>query len=352
MLHEMTIINFRNIERLHFSPGAGLNFILGDNGAGKSSLLESVEFLSRGRTFRSRLGRVLVREGALRLAVSATLGNGTRISASREISPSGGLVAQETRMNGQVATAQAEIAAALPVVVFHPGMRKQAQGEARYWRSVLDWGVFHVKPAFRVAWGSYRRALRQRNALLRDARAESDTMRHWNGQMAEQAGILDAERGEYAGQLVAEVEAKASEQGVPLRIVYFRGWAPGEDFRDLLEKEEARDRRVGYTRHGPHRASLLVLWEEAPAGERASGGQQKSIAMLLLLAQAGLFTRLTGRTCIVMIDDLAAEFDERRRDWLLGELEHIGQQVFVTATDGLTGFGGARRFHMKHGGLG
>ncbi len=349
MLREVAIVNFRNIERVDLSPAPGVNFIFGDNGAGKSSLLEAVDFLSRGRTFRTRLSRTLIREGNRELTVSAALEGGARLGSRRRVSGPG-VARAEIRMGGREAASQADMAAALPVTVFHTGAQRQAQSEAGHWRNVLDWGVFHVKPAFRAAWRNYRGALRQRNTLLREP-LPNGALGQWNEQLAKQAQILDSARSDYTEKLIAEVEASAAAQGKPLRVAYFRGWPAEEDLGRLLDKAETDDRRVGYTRHGPHRATLRLSWERTPASERASRGEQKNIAALLMLAQVRLFTELTGRRCVVMVDDLAAEFDERRQNWLLEELERTGQQVFVTSAEASLATNEARVFRMEGGRL-
>ncbi len=353
MLRELTVVNFRNIERIDFSPGSGINFIFGDNGAGKSSLLEAVDFLSRGRTFRTRLSRALIREGSGGLVVSATLEDGRRLGTRREAGEASPANRGETRLDGEDVSTQAEMAAALPVAVFHAGAQRLAQSESRHWRNTLDWGVFHVKPAFRGAWQTYSRALRQRNALLR-ASSSSASLAQWGGQMAAQAATLDSNRRDYAEKLIASAGAAAAAQGVPLEIKYVRGWPEGSDLSQVLAEAEPGDRRIGYTRQGPHRATLRLSWDGAPATERASRGQQRSIAALLMLAQIRLFTELSGRRCVVMVDDLAAEFDEHRRRWLLEGLAQTGQQVFVTAADEALKRSVAddvRMFHMKHGRL-
>ncbi len=360
VLHELTAVNFRSIESISLSPGPGINFVFGDNGAGKSSLLEAVDFLSRGRTFRTRLSRALIREGCNHLIISATLKDGRRLGAQRGRSgnpsdPEGAGNPGEGytggRIDGQEISSQAEMAAALPVITFHADAQRHVQSEARHWRNRLDWGVFHVKHSFRDAWKEYRRALRQRNELLRNP-SPGGALKQWNRQMAERAETLDSDRSDYAGKLIAEVEAMATSLGFPLGIRYARGWADGKAFLEVLDEAEAGDRQVGYTRQGPHRATLRLFWEGMPASERASQGQRKSIAALLLLAQVRLFTALSGRHCVVLVDDLAAEFDAHGRRWLLEGLEGTRQQIFVTATDqvpGLVPRGEAKMFHMEHG---
>ena len=352
MLRDLTVRNFRNIQDLSLSPSPRINQILGDNGAGKSSLLEAVDFLSRGRTFRTRLTRALIREDSGGLSVSATLEGGRNLGAERRGKP--GEISVENRLGGEAAQTQAEMAAALPVLVFCADLQKQAGSETKHWRNLLDWGVFHVKPAFRKAWQDYRRALRQRNTLLRTPHPGA-SLRQWEQLMAEQAETMDALRSEYAEHLIGRASASAAEQAFSLDIRYTRGWPEDADFAQVLREAETEDRQAGYTRCGPHRASLRLSWEGEPLSQRASRGQQKAAAALLLLVQVRLFVELSGLgRCVVLIDDLAAEFDEDRRNWMLEELVKTEQQVFVTATQddpGLPVGSEAKRFHMKQGQL-
>ncbi len=354
MLHRLTVAGFRNIERAEISLGQKLNFIIGDNGAGKSSLLEAVDFLSRGRTFRTRVTRALLREGSQEMLVSAVLKDGRRLGVRRALSTARASAESEMRIDGQAARTQAEMAAALPVVVFHAGTAGQAKSETRHWRSVLDWGVFHVKPAFRDAWRAYQHALRQRNALLQEApsTAGNGTMAQWNQQMAQQGEILDECRREYSRRLIALVEAAATARGDPFDVAYFRGWPEGCDLERALDADEPGDRRVGYTRRGPHRATWRLFWGGERASERASRGQMKSVSTAIMLAQVQLFSESNERGCVVMVDDLTSEFDERHSRRLLENLERTGQQVFVTATEetpDITGCAAARRFRIERG---
>ncbi len=354
MLHQLTVSGFRNIERVELSPGQKLNFIIGDNGAGKSSLLEAVDFLSRGRTFRTRLTRPLFREGSREMIISAALRDGRRLGI-RRMSPAACVpAASETRIDGEAVRTQSEMAAALPVVVFHAGTTGQARSETRHWQGVLDWGVFHMEPSFRKAWQAYQHALRQRNALLLEQpRAPaSRTMAQWNQRIVQQGGMLDTFRRKYSKRLVALVEAAATEKGDPLEMAYFRGWPEGRDLEQILEADESGDRRIGYTRRGPHRATWRLLWDGEQASERASRGQLKNISTIIMLAQVQLFSEFSQHGCVVMMDDLTSEFDEQHSQSLLEDLERTEQQVFVTATEktsGMVGCRDAKLFRIEQG---
>lgn len=355
MLRELTVVNFRNIARADVRPDTGINFIFGDNGAGKSSLLEAIDFLSRGRTFRSRLSRALIREGCQAVVVSALLDNGQRVGFRRKkANPAQTSARTEIRVNGKKAASQAEVAAMLPAVVFHSGHFQPHRSESRHWCRVLDWGTFHVKPAFHPAWVRYQRALRQRNTLLRQASGARGA-EQWERQMVEQAGILDACRQDYADKIVEAVDKIAQAQNVPLHVRYERGWPEGTAYEKILATSAEGDRQAGYTRYGPHRALLRFFWDGVVASERASRGQQKAIAAMLMVVQVSLFGKLCGRKCLVMVDDWAAEFDRARRKWLFEELLRTGQQVFITSTDKTVLSAPletrAKMFHMKHGSL-
>lgn len=339
MLRQLTVAGFRNIEHAELSPGQKLNFIIGDNGAGKSSLLEAVDFLSRGRTFRTRLTRALFRKGGQEMMISAVLEDGRRLGI-RRISPANFTPSEsEMRIDGQAVRAQAEMATALPVVIFHAGATGQTKSESRHWQGVLDWGAFHMEPAFRGAWRAYQQALRQRNALLtgRPNALTSSTLEQWNRQMAQQGGMLDAFRREYSKRLIPLVETAAAAKGDPLEMTYFKGWAEDCDLEQILDDDEPGDRQIGYTRRGPHRATWRLLWDGERASERASRGQLKDISTMITLGQVQLFSEFNQHGCIVMMDDLTSEFDEQHSRSLLESLERTGQQIFVTATEEISG---------------
>lgn len=345
------IKNLRNIAQARIELSPGINFLIGDNGSGKTSILESFDILSTGHSFRTNRKNDLIKLQQDGLLIGATLDHGgsdQKLSVQKE--RDGKTV---VTVNGDSGGGFAEAASLFPVRAFHPDSHLLVQGGSSERRRFLDWGVFHVKPGFVECWNRYRRCLQQRNALLKQRRPQSRP-EQWDGQMIEYAAELDESRSEYFHSWRTVVRDFLSElkPGKELIIEYDRGWPADRDLAGVLEENYPTDREQGATRFGPHRADMHLTWDGQPAKSTASRGQQKVIALVLTLAQIRHFVRTHDREGIVLIDDLASELDTKHRKWALGELKRLEQQTIVTQTENgldLSPWSEMKVFHVKQG---
>lgn len=347
------IRHFRNLSAVDFEPSPEVNVVFGRNASGKTSLLEAVYFLGRARSFRTHRVDRLVQNGADQLQVFG------RLSAEAGTVPLGvERSRQETRIRigGQAVSAVSALAAALPVQLVHPNSHRLLEEGPQYRRRFLDWGVFHVEPAFFPAWQRYQRALRQRNAALRKDQP-SRSVSAWNQELVEAAAVIDSARRRYVErlgpQMAAFTERLAEIEGVALK--YRGGWPEAVQFGVALEEAARRDRDARHTTVGPHRADVRVNVGDVAAAGRVSRGQQKLLVAALLLAQAMLFNESTGQRSLILVDDLAAELDADHRRRFMGLLKGLPAQSFVTAIDveslSADDIGPARVFHVEHGQL-
>lgn len=345
------IKNLRNIAQARIELCPGINFLVGENGSGKTSILEGFDILSTGHSFRTNRKTDLIKLQQDSLLIGATLeqnGSDQKLSVQKE--RNGKTV---VTVNGSSGGGFAEAASLFPVRAFHPDSHLLVQGGSSERRRFLDWGVFHVKPGFVDCWNRYRRCLQQRNALLKQRRPQSRP-EQWDGQMIEYAAELDESRSEYFHSWRTVVRDFLSElkPGKELIIEYDRGWPADRDLADVLEENYPSDRELGATRFGPHRADMHLTWDGLPAKSTASRGQQKVIALVLTLAQIRHFVRTHDREGIVLIDDLASELDAKHRKWALGELKRLEQQTIVTQTENgldLSPWPEMKVFHVKQG---
>jgi DNA replication and repair protein RecF len=222
-----------------------------------------------------------------------------------------------------------------------------------YRRKFLDWGVFHVEPAFGSIWRTFRRALAQRNAALRDRWPRKAT-EQWDIELVAAAEELDQARSQYLEALKVFIEEKIrSFVGLPeVDISYQRGWREGLDYPDYLAAQYDSDKERGFTQFGPHRADMRLRVEGLDARDVLSRGQQKLLVATLVLAQCQQMASQDTST-IILVDDLPAELDSDKRKSLLGALENTGAQIFVTGTEkGLfegANFSQTGVFHVKQG---
>lgn len=349
-LRRLRAVQLRNLidVDLEFSPQC--NLICGQNGSGKTSLLEAIYLLARAKSFRTnRLSR-LTHFDKNAFAVNSEIEHDYgvhKINARYE--------SRELKMTDgeELIKRSSDLATLLPLTLVSTDSHKLFSDGPKQRRKFIDWGVFHVKPPFLDAWRAYCRALGQRNALLRDGSV--NTVGSWNHELERMAVEIDAWRAEYITALEAYfLPMLRSLVDLPdLSIEYKRGWPADSPLLAHLEANQDRDLRLAYTRDGPHTADLVIKVNGVPAQECASRGQQKLIISALHLAQAALFSEQLEKSCIVLVDDLPAELDIERRGYLLHLLNSLNAQVFITAIGAqdldLNAFDQHKVFHVKQG---
>lgn len=349
MLRSIEIQNFRCIERAHLEFDERGTGIVGGNAAGKTSLLEAIYFLTHGRSFRTATRARLVRRGADAFRIVARIGQGNLDLVAGAEHGGGNTTA---RLGGHGVSSVSEIAEVLPIQVIDPGVHRLIdEGSARR-RRLLDWGVFHVKHEFLGTWRRYQRALAQRNTALRTG-LEDDVVSAWDRDLVETADAIDGLRKDYAVNLASEFATLGSgflDEAVELE--YRRGWDAGMSLGDALKAVREKDRRLGTTSVGAHRADLIIRADGVLARDRVSRGQQKVLAAALILSQIRSLATLAGvsDTCL-LLDDPAAELDVDKLGKLLVAIAATPAQLIVSSVTetGLRGIDIGRRFHVEQG---
>jgi DNA replication and repair protein RecF len=347
-LGEITIESLRCIASAELALHARRNLIWGGNGSGKTSLLESVFLLGRGRSFRTRNSERLVRHGADRLIVfgrtEGTPGHALGIEVDRH-------QGTRARADGEAVGSLAELSLAFPVQVIDPEIHKLIEEGGRRRRRWLDWAVFHVEPRFADWWLRYSRALRQRNAALRSSPSQT---RAWDSELSTLGEHLSGARRGVVERLQPHWRDALSALDCPAaELQHFQGWTAHLTLAEALESSAARDRARGITHPGPHRADLLLRVAGRPAREVLSRGQQKLVAIALTLAQLRLFRELSRESPTLLLDDPAAELDSAHLRHFVGEIGRLGCQLLITSLQPeTTAFGVPDRvFHVEQGGV-
>ncbi|MGH8306970.1 MAG: DNA replication/repair protein RecF [Gammaproteobacteria bacterium] len=348
-LQSLSLRGFRcfHAADLEFSPN--FNLTIGENASGKTSLLEAIFLLSRGRSFRTAKLETATHEAAQGFQV---VGKVTSTSGPVSIGLARECGQLRARIAGQAPESLAQLAEIFPVQLVDNQVHQLIRGAPRQRRQFLDWGVFHVEPTFLPIWRRYQQALRQRNALLRAGKPPRE-VESWDGELIAAGETLDRLRRQYLASLtaIAVVWAGQALGGMDITLEYWSGWAEDQALSDAIRGGAQRDRQAGMTRLGPHRAELLIKVDGKIAQERVSRGQEKSLAGALLLAQTAVYKELTGRPCTLLLDDLAAELDESHLARFVGRIEEAGAQAFITAIDppSLIAARASKVFHVKQG---
>lgn len=331
----LTASGLRRFASVSIDPAPGLNLITGDNGAGKTSLLEALHLMAYGRSFRGRVRDGLVRTGAEAVEVFVEWQEGAEAQQRRAGLRHTGQ-AWVGRLDGQNVSQLGELCAALAVVSFEPGSHALVTGGGEPRRRFVDWGLFHVEPGFLPLWRRYARALKQRNALLKSG-AGGQQLDAWDHELAEAGEPMTRHRRHYLEQLQTRLQAVAGDLVPTLgasSIEFQPGWRSSElSLADALLVARDRDRGVGYTTIGPHRADWRIDYAAHPQREALSRGQAKLSALSALLAQAEDYAQRRGEWPIMALDDLASELDRNHQRRVLQRLLESGAQVFVAGTE-------------------
>lgn len=332
-IDSLQIQHFRNITAAQLQLHPRINLFFGENGAGKTSVLEAISMLGRGRSFRSHKLKPLIQNHQSSVVVFGTLleaGRTEKLGVARHRGSQ-----DQFRLNGQSVSSAAELAKVLPVQSIYADTFELITGGPGERRQFLDWLVFHVEQPFFPAWQQVRRALKQRNSLLRSGRIEVSTLSVWDALLAKEAAVLDLCRQRVFKRFSDAFETlKVSVPALSaLTLEYHRGWPAEIELLEQLEGGIEKDRAAGYTLHGPHRADLKIRLGKSPAEEYLSRGQQKILACALKICAGQVFQQTTHRTCVYLLDDLPAELDEDHRLLLAKWLNALDAQVFVTGID-------------------
>jgi DNA replication and repair protein RecF len=304
------------------------NYIFGPNGAGKTSVLEGIFVLGRGRSFRTRnMGR-LVQHGAEGFTIFGEVeaqGSLRRLGVAYQ---AGRL---QKKVDGEVAAGMAQLAALMPVHAIDPSMHALVEGGPSERRRFLDWGVFHVEPAYLETWKRYRRVLSQRNAALK-RRASRSELQPWSTALAEAGTEVDRSRRHYLerlGPFVSDIGRRLLDR--PLSLDYRRGWMPDQQLEDVLTAAETREGDHATTEFGPHRAEVVLRLDGRRVQDEASRGQQKLTAAALVVAQVAVESVDRPPRGVLVVDDPAAELDADSLARLLGVLADLRAQLIFTA---------------------
>jgi len=331
-LAKLDVINVRNIETAQLDPSPRLNFIVGANGSGKTSLLEAIHILGRARSFRSTQAGQVIRFQQEELTVAGRVGQGGGLPPVA-LGVRLGRRKREIHLAGEKLQSSAELIRSFPVLLIQPASSGLLEGAPKIRRQFLDWGAFHLDAGFLEQWRGYARALEQRNALLRSGQVRDIEI--WNHELSRYGTIVALARAAYAERLLPYFLAATGHflGDMPLELRLAPGWDMAEDLDAVLRRELTQDLRDGYTHAGPHKGDFSIQASGRSAKNYLSRGQAKLLVFALLLAQAHLLEESLETPACVLIDDLASELDRDNRANLLGFLQARKAQFFITATD-------------------
>ena len=354
IIQKLNVSAVRNIQALDIEPAPTVNIIYGENGSGKTSILESIHLLASGRSFRTIKLDPLINSELDEAVVFARLSDGKEIGLRKSRRQN-----HQLRFRSENQRNWENVARELPVQILDSNSFLLLEGGPKSRRQFLDWGVFHVEQAFVDNWRRTKKSLANRNLLLKQRVPDNEQIAAWDSELCQAAREVDRAREAYF-QLFLPLFMKVYKDmnGVELdRLVidYDRGWDAEKDISEVLIDNRGIDARYGATQNGPHRADLVFRVARSKAVDVLSRGQQKILVSSMKIAQGLLLSESLERKCIFLVDDLPAELDRDNREAVLGQLHSMGGQVFITCVelasvlDSLRDQPKLAKFHVERG---
>lgn len=328
-LKRLHIEKIRNLETVVMKDLQPFTVLYGDNGSGKTSVLEAVHVLATGRSFRTHIAKNYIQHQQPYAIVFAEM-KMDKVGVQKFTSGD-----QLIKVNGDRIATQSQLAQLLPLQHIDPLSIEIIDHGSKPRRQLLDWLMFHVEPEFYQVWQQYSRILKQRNSLLKKRKNVTlASISPWNVLLAEYGEQLHAQRLSILmqWQVFFEQEIKQLLPDVHIDLVYSAGFQEDLEFVEILQQQHSKDYERGHTEYGPHRADLKLKMQYGAAHNVLSRGQKKLLVVALKLSQIAML-HASEKETVVLLDDFTAELDTVAQRRLLERLNELGSQVFLTTLD-------------------
>ena len=335
---QVTVNNLRCFEQIELTLGPKTTLIWGGNGTGKTTLLEALSLAALGKSFISNKTQDIVKKGALGVSIKAIIED--------EALDESTIIVRKTKksteilIDQQVCKKASFLAQKIPTVIVNSRAANLLTEGPSNRRALIDRTMFHVEPEYVTVWKAYSRALRQRNESLRNGRF-GKLHGEWDELLVELGSSIDRSRQEIVSEINKSLAGDALKEVFgPLMLKYFPGWSKETGYRAHLSASRERDQNLGYTSVGVHRADVSFHAPHGAIAPELSRGQAKFLVCGVLLSLADFITSKTAKNPVILVDDLAAELDDRLIQLAMeGFGKQKGQTVFTAIREGeLLGF--------------
>ena len=357
------MISFRNHNKKNISFNAGLTIIWGENGSGKTSILEAIHSLSLGKSFRTNNKKELIKKGkeSFFLRGFFTNDNGVNNTVSFFQGARGN---KKIKINEKNILKRKELLGVNNVVVFSPNEEIITKGPPKERRLFFD-RVFSIcSTKYLDLLLSYNRTIKQRNTILKNKRKETEKeLNIWNQPLSLVGQALWIERSVLVKEFSREFNAivKKLDKDLKLKITYKEKEGTEKEFLDKTQKNTNLDLKNGFTSYGPHKDDMVFLWKDKTIRKHGSQGEHKLFLAVLKITELVFMSNKTKRLPIFLIDDLFSSLDKEKSKKLLCFVEKFqtGEkpppQTIITTTDLLDleqngfflGFNNIKKHHLK-----
>ena len=348
---QLKIKGFRCYESLDLNFDHRINVFSGANGAGKTSVLEAIYFLSTGKSFRSKRNKNLIKHSSDELTVFAQYSD-QQMKVNKVGVTLDKLLKKNIKLNTHKINNQSEIAHTLPVVSIDPDSYLFLDKPPQYRRSFLDWLVFHVKPEYLKIWSSVSRCQKQLNTLYKEK--SLDQLSHWEALYVEYAEQLNLMRQSTFNQLRALINNKIQliiPELAAVQLTFYQGWSRENSLSEQLIKDREKNLNYGNLNQGVHKMDIKNSINHKSAHESLSRGQKKLISIIYYLSYIELLSSQLNINPILCLDDIDAELDEQKTSVLCEFIQNSHNQAFISTVDPNKLMGILKNtclFHVEH----
>ena len=346
-ISQLSLTDFRNLRSTTLDFDSRFNFISGDNGSGKTSLLEAIYVLCQAHSFRTHQLKQCINHDKSGFLLFGRFDDHKAGLAKNDRK-------LEIHVNGESIKRRSELVRKTPINIVNADSFVLLDGAPQKRRAFIDWCMFHVEPDYAEQWRLFQHALRQRNRLLK-SRQDIKLLDYWDQHLIEPSLNLSKMRRDYCQKLQAVVETELCEilSGISLELEYQPGWPDDLSLLDATRSNRERDIRSGFTNAGIHRDDLSFISQGKNASEILSRGQSKRLCLALLLAVLKVVSKSRQNRIILLIDDLNSELDINAKNIVYQQLVDMDLQMFISNIDSpvpeaISGKE-SKLFHVEHG---
>jgi DNA replication and repair protein RecF len=346
-ISQLSLTNFRNLKSTTLDLHPAINLISGNNGSGKTSLLESIQVLCEACSFRTHQLKQCIAHDQFSFLLFGRF-NGYKAGLSKSQNK------LEIKVDGEAIKRRSTLVSRTPINIVNVESFNLVSGSPEERRRFIDWCLFHVEHTYTEHWVHFKHALKQRNRLLKNRR-DLNLLDYWNDYLIEPSLAINRLRKSYTELIAKQLLEQLPEllQGMEITLDYIQGWPAEIELKQCLEGAREKDIKSGYTNYGIHRDNLQIMVDGFPATQVLSRGQLKRLCMALIVASLKIVKHKTGKNIILLIDDLHSELDSASQKTVYQQLINLGLQLFITNIEeqvpGVLREKDFKMFHVEHG---
>jgi len=323
-ISQLSLTNFRGLKSttLNFHPQ--INLITGDNGSGKTSLLESINVIAQACSFQTHRLKNCISHSDEQLLLFAKF-------SSYKVGLSKSSAKLEIKINGESVKKRSDLVLKTPATIINAASFDLLSGPPSLRRSFIDWCLFHVEHEYVTHYGHYKHALKQRNAILK-SRTNLNMIDYWDNYLVTPSIAIHELRLKYSTLISSMLNNELVNllADVKLKFEYEQGWPLSETLNQSLINSKQRDIKTGFTNVGIHRDNISLTTNGKPIGQVLSRGQLKRVCVALQIILLTIVKKETNKSIILLVDDISSELDKNSQTLVFNHLIELGVQLFIT----------------------